>query len=94
MSLKKIDLMHSIFGELPDKKCKDCSNLVSYHASRKWYKCVCYGETSSVASDWKISNVACGLFNREYVGNRIIKLVKRDSSTEMQMEGQVNIFDL
>ena len=93
MTLRKIDLMHKMFGEIPDKKCMDCSNLIYHRMSHKWYKCTVYGDTSSVASDWKISNTACGMFNKEYDGNPAIHLVQAEKKREMQIEGQISLFE-
>lgn len=92
--LRKIDLMHHLFGEVQDKKCKDCDNLVSYTASHKWYKCKCYSIGSSEASDWRLKYTACGLFNKPYDGNPVIKMVKWVKPKEDdQIEGQVSLFD-
>ena len=92
MTLRKIDLMHKLFGEIPDRKCKDCSNLIK--DSWDYYKCRCYGNTASSASDWRLKYTACGLFNKEYNGNPVIKMVERGRRKEdVQIEGQVSLFD-
>ena len=97
MALKKIDLMHEIFGENPGHKCAECKNLISYTANRKWYKCLCYGDTSSEATDWRLKYTACGLFNMSYMGTPIIEIKKHmpktDASEVYECEGQMSIED-
>lgn len=89
MALRKIDLMHSMFGEIPDKKCKDCSNLEVHFYSRRYYKCKCYSTSCSQASDWKVGNIACGLFNKEYNGTPVVRLVVPKKNQCEPMEGQI-----
>lgn len=92
----RIDMMHKLFGEIPDRKCKDCPHLCSYRASHKWYKCECYGETASAASDWRLKWAACGLIDKEYDGYPIIRRVRAlnaKKKTPTQIEGQVSLFD-
>lgn len=36
--MNKIDRMYQYFGH-GEGTCKDCSNLVTYEQSRKWYFC-------------------------------------------------------
>lgn len=94
--IKKIELMHKLFGELPDRKCKDCQHLCSYTASRKYYKCDIYGNTSSEASDWRLKYTACGMIDvSEYKGIPIIKRARSLSwkPKDAQIEGQVSLFD-
>ena len=97
MALKKIDLMHEIFGENPGHKCAECKNLSSYTANGKWYKCSCYGDTSSEATDWRLKYTACGLFNMSYMGTPIIEIKKHmpktDASEVYECEGQMSIED-
>lgn len=97
MGLNKIDLMHKMFGEDPEHKCAECKNLSSYTASKKWYKCSCYGNTSSEATDWRLKYTACGLFNMSYKGTPIIEIKKHmprvDTSETYECEGQMSIED-
>ena len=95
MSLRKIDLMHHLFGELPDRKCKDCNHLISHQQSRKWYKCEIYGDTSSEASDWRLKYTACGMIdNPDYSGNPVMNLWRiYNKKPDEQIEGQVSLFE-
>ena len=97
MGLNKIDLMHKMFGEDPEHKCAECENLISHTASKKWYKCSCYGNTSSEATDWRLKYTACGLFNMSYKGTSIIEIKKHmpktDTSEVYECEGQISIED-
>lgn len=96
MALRKIDLMHNQFGFSPGHKCKECS-----HFSREKYhdyaysKCAVYGQTQSAASDWSGRYDACGMFNKEYNGGDIIRLVRpsRNSIINVPLEGQQTIFE-
>lgn len=96
--IRKIELMHRLFGVKPDEKCKNCSNMISgrYH-DKILHKCTVYGCTHSEASDWRLKYVACGMFNTEYKGSdvirfRIVDNVPQDVSSQ-QMEGQISIFE-
>ena len=97
MGLTKINLMHEMFGEDPEHKCAECENLISHTASKKWYKCSCYGNTSSEATDWRLKYMACGLFNMSYKGTPIIEIKKHmpktDTSEVYECEGQISIED-
>ena len=93
--IKKIELMHKLFGEVPDRKCKDCQHLSSYTANRKYYKCEIYGNTSSEASDWRLKYTACGMIGKPEVSiNPVINLWRMyNKKPEEQIEGQVGLFD-
>ena len=96
MMLRKIDLMHKLFGEVPNRKCKDCQHLVSYTANRKWYKCECYGKSGSEATDWRLKYTACGLIDVPvYTGVPVIKMSRfYQEKEDVQIEGQVSLFDI
>ena len=89
---RKIELMHYQFGITPGKMCRECLNLVSYRCrGTNYYKCAVYGETSSEASDWRLKYQACGMFNKEWTGSPIIKLLKHGSKEpEPELEGQLH----
>lgn len=91
MNLKKIDLMHRIFGSDDAKKCGDCNHFVQgmYH-DRILRKCECYGLTHSEASDWAKKWTACGLFGKEYSGNPIIRMNEKIYS-RVEIDGQIRI---
>ena len=69
MALRKIALMHRLFGVCEGHACRECSNLVKgrYH-DRILTKCKVYGLTHSEASDWAGRWQACGMFNRGVYG--------------------------
>lgn len=61
MEKRKIDAMHKLFGMAP-LECRQCPHLTRMYArAKKYIKCKAYGLTASEASDWKLSNIACGL---------------------------------
>ena len=93
MAIRKIDLMHREFGFSPGNKCKTCSNLVSHLYDKRYYKCVLYGESCSEATDWVLKWDACGKYNQEYDGIRIVKLVRGYPVPSGPLEGQESLFD-
>lgn len=92
--------MHDTFGKKEGHKCKECSNLYRCnYRSMKLKKCTCYGLTHSSATDWNLSFVACGLFNKDYNGKKVIEMVihqrrKPNDIIVEQIEGQVSVFDI
>lgn len=63
--MKKIELMHMIFGTDDGKICADCSNFCRVRYNRRNIgKCTVYGVSSSAATDWSGRYTACGAFNR------------------------------
>lgn len=94
----RIKLMHKLFGKDPEHRCKTCDHIVCYHHNGKnFWKCKSYGETASIASDWRLKWTACGLYNKPYAGDvPIIELKKHMPKpiTETQCEGQMTIEDL
>ena len=97
MALRKIDLMHRLFGKCSGHTCKECSNLEKIYANdRPLSKCKVYGITRSEASDWVQRNEACGMFNRPWDKRPIIRTVKperkdKDPQECQFIEGQLTI---
>lgn len=95
--LKKIDLMHKLYGEIPDRKCKDCQHLCSYTANRKYYKCECYGQTASEATDWRLKWTACSLIDvevlSEYPVVRNLRYLNGKTKEPIEVEGQTSLFN-
>ena len=93
MQLRKIDLMHRQFGKTEGQICRDCSNLYRRRYSRTYIKCSVYGNSCSAATDWKVSYPACGMFNKEWNGNEICRLVRtggaRAANETEPLEGQL-----
>lgn len=93
MAIRKIDLMHREFGFSPGHKCKECDNFVhGRYRSRTLSKCDIYGCTHSEASDWSGRYDACGMFNKAWNGNPIIRLVRGTPKANDQIEGQETLF--
>ena len=94
---KKIYLMYELFGCSSDKDavCKNCDHLRKHNANRTWYKCECYGDTSSEATDWRISWTACGLFNKPYEGQKSMIEIKKHygrKKKQIEIEGQMTLW--
>ena len=94
MTIRKIDLMHREFGFSPGNKCKTCQHFWRgrYH-DYMYSKCKVYGMTHSEASDWSGRNIACGMYNQEYNGGDIIRLVLPGSAPKTPIDGQTNLFE-
>ena len=88
--LRKIELMHRQFGVVEGKTCGQCSNLTEHRYNKLYRKCKVYGETSSEATDWAMRWTACGMFNKEYAGGPIMRLVGRSANKqpEKPLDGQ------
>lgn len=62
---EKIALMHQAYGRFDGVQCRTCPHLIAHcngDCTRVWYKCRMYGESAGEATDWRISNEACGAF--------------------------------
>ena len=97
MAVRKIVLMHRIFGKCDGHTCRECCNLVHVRVNDKpLTKCRIYGETSSAASDWAQRWLACGMFNKPWDKGPVMSLVRpsRKDKEEMQkapLEGQMQM---
>lgn len=100
--VKRIDLMHMLYGRKNGRHCNTCKHFCKIRTSRNIYKCRLYGITNSKATDWRHSDKACGMYNRELpegfktVMNRKKSgelICKEEELPPMQLEGQYNIFD-
>ena len=90
--MRKGELMRNRFGESLGT-CKGCCHLL-YGGTRasRYYKCEVYGNTNSSATDWKISEQACGLKNFPYKGDRPIMELATPEKAEAEIEGQESLF--
>lgn len=94
--LRKIEAMHKEYGCIKDKQCKTCCNLLkgNYHG-KSYNKCIAYGLSHSEATDWKISNEACGLHDKPFDSKKnytMLDRIKRSSKDDVVevMEGQLS----
>ena len=94
MALRKIALMHRLFGVCEGHACRECSNLVKgrYH-DRILTKCKVYGMTHSEASDWAGRWQACGAFNQAINRGPIIRDVvpdrRKNETDSSPLDGQM-----
>lgn len=94
MALRKIDLMHRIFGVLDGNACRECSNFVKgkYH-DRTLCKCQVCGITHSEATDWAGRWQACGAFNRTLNRQPVVREVvperKQKEANDTLIDGQI-----
>ena len=96
MALRKINLMHRLFGICEGHACRECSNLVKgrYH-DRTLCKCRVYGMTHSEASDWAGRWYACGMFNKPWDKQPVMREVvpnrKQRGTDNTPMDGQIRM---
>ena len=94
MALRKIALMHRLFGVGDGHTCRECSNFVKgkYH-DRTICKCNVYGMTHSEATDWAGRWLACGAFNRtlnlQPVMREVVPYRKKNESDNEPLDGQL-----
>ena len=92
--MKKIEAMHNVYGKDAEHKCKECCNLSAYSQNRTWHKCEMYGISSSEATDWAKSSMACGKFNIPFDANKnvpLIKKLKHEPRIDEPLPGQLTL---
>ena len=100
MALRKIEIMYQLFGKTEGHCCRECSNLEKVRANdRPLSKCKVYGCTNSEASDWTQRYQACGMFNKPWNKEPIIrqgrqKKTGREEDPIEPIEGQITMEDL
>lgn len=87
---KKIELMHELFGKIESHRCKECIHMPHRNEKNCYQKCEVYGNTNSESSDWAKSYIACGMFNKEYNGNPVIKMRTKEKRN-IVIDGQMSI---
>lgn len=96
MAIRKIAMMHRIFGVSDGHTCLECCNFVKgkYH-DRTLCKCRVYGMTHSEASDWAGRWQACGAFNREISRGPVMMEVvperKQKEADNTPIDGQIRM---
>lgn len=100
--LKKIDLMHHIYGVMKGVTCRNCPHLDAHcngNCTRVWYKCKLYGTSCGPGTDWRVGYTACNGFKiteeqarKESLYGQPYRTVKglRDR-TEEQLPGQMEM---
>ena len=92
MNLRKISIMHRVYGRMQGRTCEDCPALACYMApsGRRYYKCLAYGNTPSAASDWAKSWPACGLWGKGIPRGHVPVMRRKD---DIPIEGQISMFE-
>jgi hypothetical protein len=86
MSESKIQQMHREYGAKNNEACRNCRNLETHiYGGNVYRKCAAYGVSSSVATDWRLGYVACGLFNKTF------GVPLRDKQKSGQLDGQTSL---
>lgn len=74
-SLRKNEIMYSLFGKRPGHTCRECCNLVKIQAGQRVVrKCKCYGLSASQATDFSEKFEACGLFGKSTAGRQAVEI--------------------
>ena len=87
--MKKIDLMHAMFGKA-EGKCSECRHFEVHFRDVNYFKCRVYGISSSEATDWRKKYEACGLKNLKTEHRDIYKYAKAEKSAIA--DGQISLF--
>ena len=76
--MRKVELMHKMFGRSPEYLCRECVHYThKYYNDKPYHKCDVYGNSNSEGTDWKGSDQGCGLApDKAYKGRPIVELVK------------------
>lgn len=92
--MRKISAMYKYSGGTDYRHtCYECKNCIKVGKGNKSvYKCLAYGNTSSTATDWKISYIACKHFNDPLPERPVIEGTKRQQEPE-EFPGQMSIED-
>lgn len=91
---RKIHAMHKRYGIDWENTCKGCCHLISgeWH-DKRYHKCELYGMSHSEATDWRLSWMACGMFNVQMDTDRtrpVYKTLSRKREPELPLEGQTD----
>lgn len=97
MTDRKIAAMHKVFGKSPGRICDGCPALLCKHGhGRRYYKCYCYGDSASAATDWAKSWPACGLWGKAIQKGHValierLKHAKRPDNEPV--DGQISMYE-
>ncbi len=95
MTERKIQAMHTRFGTCGVLQCRDCCHLISgsYH-DKRYHKCELYGMSHSEATDWRLSYLACGMYNvpqNMVTWTPLLDQILRGRVPEKPLEGQIRL---
>lgn len=97
---RKIEAMHRYYGVDPGRGiCADCHHLKRYQAGNKVvYKCVLYGTSHSVATDWRKQWEACALISHDPEPDNFVPVFERVQHEprrhrEPPLKGQMDVED-
>lgn len=91
---KQLERMHKHFGRAHAYRCGTCCNFVKFRYRAKPYqKCLRYGCSHSLATDWVQAWPACGIYNKPLPdGERpLIEYVDRRRAPEGEVPGQIGM---
>ena len=94
--VRKHEAMYAAYGELPQHRCKDCTNFTRIQAgARRVSKCKAYGISASTATDWSGNKAACGLYgiNFEVEKRRCLRETMPKITQQNNCDGQLTIAD-
>lgn len=92
--------MHKEYGT-SSGHCKDCCNYITgKHRDKTYSKCIAYGISHSVATDWSYKHAACGLLNKNIEKEDLKPLIdvlrhRKNKNIENEiMDGQIALMDI
>lgn len=66
---KRYKTMQQRHGTTEGKKCGDCIHCVAHRQSKTWYKCNLWIVSNSSATDIRLKDTACRLYESEVTDN-------------------------
>ena len=99
MPKRKIEAMYERYGHRPGAECRSCINLIRYaYKGAVYSKCTAYGSTRSEATDWKLSNEACGRYGKPLCAEELELLTELRhaprTEPEPPAEGQIGFYEI
>ena len=96
MKDRKIEAMYGIYGKDPLHHCASCHHLAYLEGSRRWYKCRVYGISNADSTDWRVRNIACGMWGKPLPTGHVpvLERLKHDRKERLpeQLDGQLDMF--
>lgn len=62
---KKFKTMQEMFGLMEGKQCKTCRHVVKWEWAKVYYKCERWHLSKSAATDIRLKDPACGLYEED-----------------------------
>lgn len=61
---KRFKTMQELYGDNPNHQCKECKHLIKLQYSKHYYKCSIWRVSHSTATDIRVRQTACNMFEK------------------------------